>query len=472
MKQNGTAANKNRSNAPGSFTSKYNLMFILFMIAISLSLVFYLVPIRQNSTLHHNTRIYLADNITPAHQKIIDLFNRRYRGSMEIVPVNLPFTKFNTNERKELIARTLRNGNSRIDVFAVDQIWVPRFAKWAEPLSRYFSRREIAQVFSPALSTCYHENILVGIPLHIDIGLMYYRKDLLAGLPDAAGLEERIRDSMTWEEFIDLGSRFDRGRPFYVFQGENYEGLVLNLLEVLAGSDNGLVEDGQLSLNRPEVVNSCQLLVDLIHKYGLSPGAVTSFNESATYAYALSHDVPFFRGWPGFLKEIAGYPGGSEKAELLGIAALPHFRGNQAASAYGGWNLMVSKHSSKKDEAALFLKFILSEEAQKILYETAGYLPVLNSLYTEQDYIDQHPELVFFRKLLERGIHRPVAPDYTKMSGILSAYLHKALKKEITVREALSRAESDMDNRHISQTIHTVPEYPREAGNPALHMVP
>jgi multiple sugar transport system substrate-binding protein len=34
------------------------------------------------------------------------LFNSRNKGRIEVVPVNLPFEKFTTNERKELLARS------------------------------------------------------------------------------------------------------------------------------------------------------------------------------------------------------------------------------------------------------------------------------------------------------------------------------------------------------------------------------
>ena len=172
-------------DAKKAISTKYNLVFISFIIAISLSLLFYFLPFHKIPISENEVaKIYFADNMTPAHTKIISLFNDKYQGQIEIIPVNLPFTKFNTNERKELIARALRNRTSRIDVFSVDQIWVSRFAKWAEPLSRYFSNKEKANILPHALSTCYYENTLVSIPLHIDIGVMYYRRDIIEKFPD------------------------------------------------------------------------------------------------------------------------------------------------------------------------------------------------------------------------------------------------------------------------------------------------
>lgn len=44
-------------------------------------------------------KIFFADNISAAHRQVIARFNAIHRGRIEVVPVDLPFTKFSTNER-------------------------------------------------------------------------------------------------------------------------------------------------------------------------------------------------------------------------------------------------------------------------------------------------------------------------------------------------------------------------------------
>lgn len=46
------------------------------------------------------TQIFFAENISSAHQILIDRFNRKYSGEIEVVPIHLPFSKFSTNIRK------------------------------------------------------------------------------------------------------------------------------------------------------------------------------------------------------------------------------------------------------------------------------------------------------------------------------------------------------------------------------------
>src|SRR5512140_3173445 len=108
-------------------------VFILIFGMSAIALV-YVLLMRTGAGLSNDrqepTRVYFADNISKAHRVIIAEFNKRHAGSIEVVPVDLPFDKFSTNERKELLARSLRSKSDKIDIFAVDLIWVPRFARW------------------------------------------------------------------------------------------------------------------------------------------------------------------------------------------------------------------------------------------------------------------------------------------------------------------------------------------------------
>ena len=90
--------------------------------------------------------VYFADRLTEAHRLLIDEYNRRNEGRVKIVPIDFPNEDFTTNERKEILARFLRGEGDGIDVFAVDVIWVQRFARWSEPLDQYFSKEELAGI--------------------------------------------------------------------------------------------------------------------------------------------------------------------------------------------------------------------------------------------------------------------------------------------------------------------------------------
>lgn len=389
-------------------------------------------------------RIYFVDNISFPHQELIRRFNEEYRGKIEVVPVDLPFTKFSTNERKQLLTKSLRSKSDRIDVFAVDLIWVPRFARWAEPLNSYFNINERAQPIEAAMQTCYYNDQLIAIPFYIDVGLMYYRKDILSGLPNAGPLATQLRQSITWEELIALHEANPDIFPFYTYAAKNFEGLVCSFLEGLLVKQPDIFTRDTLNLNTPAARETLQLLVDLVHKYRMTPLIVTQFDETQNYFYSLEHDALFIRGWPGLIRHYQNSPY-REKLNHLRLAALPHWRGYPPVSVYGGWNLMIAKFSTKKRAAVTFIKFLMRPENQKLLFELGGYIPVSNAVYQDSVFFRQNPELRYYRKLLARGIYRPLLVNYTKISDVLSYYLRAAIRQEMSVETALARATSELN---------------------------
>jgi multiple sugar transport system substrate-binding protein len=421
-------------------------IYLLFSLAIFLSLLFYLFPFQSDWNVEEDVvKIYFADNITDAHLGIIKRFNELYRGKIEVIPVHLSDSKFNTNERKELITRTLRSRSNRVDVFALDQIWMPRFAKWAEPLSNFFTSEEIEQIISPALSTCMYKGKLYGIPFFIDVGVLYYRQDLISRLPGAAELEKKIREGITWDKLLEIRQKYFPFKPIYLFQGDAYEGLICNFLEILGGLTQSNESINLLNLDDERMPTATHFMIDLIYKHKIVPESVTEFNELETFHYALRHNVPFFRGWPPILKSVSVLPQDSSKLQSLKIAPLPHFSGNSSASTIGGWNLMIPRQSTVKKEAIIFIKYTMLEEAQRIIYETAGLLPILKSFYQDDSLRIIYPDLQYYKKLIENGVHRPAHPDYTRIADILSLNLNKALKKECSVSDALSRAQKEIN---------------------------
>jgi hypothetical protein len=80
-------------------------------------LSFFIGVFRRSESLEP-VQVYFADNISHSHKLVIEEFNRLYRGKIEVIPDNLPFEKFSTNDRKELLTRSLRS-KSDIDLHSL-----------------------------------------------------------------------------------------------------------------------------------------------------------------------------------------------------------------------------------------------------------------------------------------------------------------------------------------------------------------
>ena len=416
----------------------------LLILFIFLSILFVPSSPQLNSGLSSKV-IHFVSHITSAQKQIIDLFNTKNRGRIFVEPIDLPFEKFSTNERKELLARFLRSKSDRIDVFTVDQIWVPRFAKWSEPLGKYISDEERENLLKYAMETCYFNDTLVTAPLYIDVSVMYYRIDLLKSYCKDQSIINDLNRSVTWEELIKIHNESFRGyNPYFLYPADDYEGLMCMFGEMVKGLGSDIFIDNTLNLHTTEVKRSLQMMVDLVNKYNITPERVVNDRENDCIADFLQDNGIFLRSWPGLLTDHGDLIKDPKIRDQIVKAPTPHFSDGKPVSVFGGWNIMISKFTKNLSESVEFVRFLISEESQRILHEKGGYLPVYNTLYDEND-----KELEFYYKLIKQGIHRPINENYTNVSDVLSYYFNQAIKGEISVDKALSLAEEKIKTSAI-----------------------
>jgi len=85
------------------------------LIVLSYVSVFYLLtrPERKASV-----EIYFGDRMTEAHYVLIERYNAAHRGTVKVIPIDFPNSDFNTDARKEILARSLRGEDDAIDRLA------------------------------------------------------------------------------------------------------------------------------------------------------------------------------------------------------------------------------------------------------------------------------------------------------------------------------------------------------------------
>jgi multiple sugar transport system substrate-binding protein len=385
--------------------------------------------------------IYFADRITAAHKKLIEIYNERNKGKVRVIPIDFPNFDFSTNERKEVLARSLRGTGDGIDLFAVDIIWVQRFAKWGESLDKYLTEEEKKRLLPLAVESCYFNGELVAAPLVLVNSICYYREDLVETLPKGKELIEKLDSAnITWEDFLSYRKLYKGDKPFYIFPAADYEGMICNFMEFLLSLNPNYFQQYGFNLDRPEAEKALQFMVDLIYKYKATPPVVTKFTEISSYEYFINNDGLVIHGWPTYDMDFINEPFDKEKQSRLKKMWIPYFKDGVPTSIVGGWDLMVSKFSTKKKETIDFLKFLLSDEAQEIFYKLSGHYPVVKRFYEDSVYLNKYPEITKIKEYLKTAKHRPAHPDYTRFSKIMSYYIDEALKRRLSVKEALNKA--------------------------------
>ena len=383
------------------------------------------------------TEIYFADRITDAHRILIDRYNAMNAGKVKVIPIDFPNKDFTSNERKEILARSLRGEGDGIDLFAVDVIWVQRFAKWCEPLEGYFSPEELSGIIPDGLYSCYADHKLVAVPLYLVQGVMYFREDLLKRVGGGDEIIRHVEQGMTWTDFVDLREKLKWKGPFFVFTAADYEGLICTYLEALLSLKPDYFTTYGFDFETPQARSALQLLVDLVQRFHASPEDVTRFTEVPSYEYFIRNDGLFIRGWNSFDRDFQNAPYDRAKEGLLRKAPVPYLSSGKPSSMFGGWDLMVSKFSKKKQAVIEFVKFLLRPDSQELFYSQSGFCPVVKSFYEDSSSVRQHPEVIGMEERMRTGVHRPPDKDYTNYSKIMSRYFAQAIRKEITVDDAL-----------------------------------
>lgn len=423
--------------------TKYTVTLFLFVFILVLVFAFLL----DSSLTEKNSEVnvYYVDNISEAHQQIIDNFNKLHKGKIKVIPIDIPFYKFSTNERKELLIRSLRSESKRIDIFAADLVWVGRFSKWAEPLEKYFSREELSNLLPIAYETCTFDNKLIALPLYLDVSVMYYRKDFISKIPGSPQIKEKLDNSITWKEFIKLAQNTNFGSKFYTFPADEYEGLICSFNDLVLSADPAFY-NAEINFRKNAAIRSAKLMHDLTNKYIISDKKIVNFREKNAFSFFYENDGLFLRGWQSFKKDTKNLDQSAKKGAVVGVTRLPHFENGEVGSTLGGWNLMLTKNSSHKKEAIAFMKFFLKKESQKILYSVGSYLPVTKEIYSDPEFNELNPDLAFNKELLDEGVLRPKLKGYTKISDVLSHYLRATIAGEISPKAAMEKAQFEISN--------------------------
>jgi multiple sugar transport system substrate-binding protein len=409
---------------------------VIFLSLAALSFIafqaFFSTPRRNGAV-----EVFFADRMTDAHRILIDRYNRLHDGKVRVVPIDFPNEDFTTNERKEVLARLLRGQGEGIDVFAVDPIWVQRFERWCEPLDPYFSPQELSRLAAFGLHSCYKDGALVAVPFSNVVEALIYHRDLLLRLPGGAALEAELRAGITWTRFLEFARTCGYRGPYYIYPAAEYEGLICSFTSLFLSLDPQYYQKHGFDFDTREAQRSLQLLVDLVNRYKVTPEEATTMTEVPCYEYFERRNALFVFGWTNYRKDMGNTAGPADRIRLV---LPPRFAEGHPASTVGGWNLMVSRISTKKQESIDFIKFLLTPESQEVLLNKSGFSPVLDVFYDDSSYAARYPELAEIRPLLAAGVHRPAHEHYTRHSEILAYYCSQAIRMKITVPEALRQA--------------------------------
>ncbi len=343
------------------------------------------------------------------------------------------------NGLEDLYTAAFLLGNSPYDLVYMDVTWAPKFAAagWLREVGDRLSPQEVAEFLPGNLNGGRYQGKLYRIPFRSDVGVLYYRKDLL----DQAG----YKPPETFAELLTISQALQQQRKAtwgYLWQGRQYEGSAAMFVEVLQGFGGFWIDPDTraVGLDQPQAIQAVEFLRGTIAQ-GISPPGVVTYREEETRRAFQGGEAVFLRNWP-YVWTLANAKDSAVRGNI-GITSMVHAPGYAGGGCQGGWGLGISSTTKHPEAAWRAVQFLTSAESQQQFSLERGYLPARRTVFTDRQIVQKYPYFPDLLKLAERPVLRPPAAQYAQASDILQRYLSATLTGRMTPQQAMTAAANE-----------------------------
>ena len=380
----------------------------------------------------------MAAPFADATRDLVKQFNQEHRGEINLKVVRGPLE---TEAMSDLAISSLLLGKAPFDGLLMDVTWLPKYAAagWMEPLEDFFNEKDVDALAIGAREGNSYDGHLYRWPLTADMGLLYYRTDLMEQPPATPEELVLVSQSLQKDRKVDWG---------YVWQGRQYEGLSCVYLEMIDGFGGDWLQpnNNHIGLDLDPGVQAAAWLQELIDQ-GVSPNAVTNYAEPEALQSFKVGDAAFMRNWPYAWTELQ--KSDSAVKGNVGITTMVARPGHSTATL-GSWGLTVLKGSAHVNASIEAIRFLTNESSQKQLFLNHGYTPTQQSVFDDPQLLQDKPILAEFGQALKVVKARPETPLYAQISDVLTRQLSSILTRETTPKDGMNVATSHTNQILIS----------------------
>jgi len=240
------------------------------------------------------------------------------------------------DQRHQLYVQWLNAQASEPDILQLDVVWTPEFAAagWILALDRF--RPPLDSFFPATIAANRWQGRLYAIPWFVDVGMLYWRTDLMRSPP--ATFVELERDAVR--------ARTVLGLPYgLVWQGARYEGLVTVFSEYLGAFGGRILDGGKVTVGSAAAVEALTTMRNQIYQDTIVPqSALTWHEEESRFAFQ-NGETAFMRNWP-YAYPLMEDSSTSRVAGRYRVAVMPSGPGGQPTAALGGQQLAINANSA------------------------------------------------------------------------------------------------------------------------------
>jgi len=336
-----------------------------------------------------------------------------------------------TESISDLAISSLLLGTPPFDALLVDVTWLPKYvaADWLQPLDPWFDDADVDALVAGARLGNSVNGDLYRWPFGADVGLLYWRKDLMPEPPRTAS------------DLIQIASRLradGKVKEGFVWQGRQYEGLSCNFVEFLSAFGGTWLDPvgGQPELDSKAARATVHWMQQLIRE-GTSPLAVSNYAEPETLQAFKAGDAALMRNWPYAWAELQS--DSSAVKGRVGVTTMVAEPGASPAATLGSWGFSLLRGSQHQQATAEAIRALTSSQAQRDRFLQQGYTPTEASLFEDPELLEASPVLTQLKEALAIAVPRPITPLYAQMSDLLQRQLSGVLTEKRDPDQAMEQ---------------------------------
>ena len=360
-------------------------------------------------------------------------------------------------------------GQASYDLFNVDYNWVPEFAstdsllplddlieKYNVDTSKYLPRALALTEWNGKPGSFGEGGTIYGLPQTIHPHLLWYRSDLFN---DEAMKQEfkaqygyDLIPPQTMDQFRDTAEFFNGkeidGQTMYGWAAQASKGFgnVHTWLTFLYSNGADVIDWDTMtsSLSTPEAIEATQTWVDLLQ---YSPPGIHDYTFAEVSSDASQGRIAMAIHWSWSAFEVDD-PATSTTVGKWDFVQTPAMK--DSVPHLAGWSIVIPKTTANPDEAFKFMAWLENQENDVRQAEMGGGDPVRTESYSDPRLTELTIEGTDIRKFrrydaLEEAMQktkaRPFFPQEERWESIVSEYLSAAQLNQMTVEEALQKAD-------------------------------
>lgn len=337
------------------------------------------------------------------------------------------------------LALAISAGNTP-DVVSIDCILVPYYAsigalKDVTDQVNSLEFKDAIPAGSYEIAT--YDGALYAVPFGPDSSVLVYNKEMFA----ANGLDPE-NPPKTWDEIIEAAKACTNGDTYgYAFPGNAAGGMMFGFGPYIwaNGGDFYSADGTECLLDSPEAIGALQLIVDMVHEYGVTPDTITSYVTSEIKDGFAAQKFAMLAQGNSYVGNVINHAFDFD----AGIALLPSPDGEHFSSYLGGDSMAIMNGTDKADIAWQFVEYCLSEEVQVNQFAARGLMPARTDLF-DNEVFQGVKEWEIVREAMSIG-KTPYSQKYNELLTPFLEEVQYALNQEKTAEQAFTDAAAEME---------------------------